>query len=85
MPAVLIGRLAIDQNYQRRGLGGALLADAARRAMQAAPAAFSLIVDAENDAAVNFHRHHGFRAAQPVPPTVPAAGDGCEEIGFRAG
>ncbi|WP_366145499.1 GNAT family N-acetyltransferase [Methylovulum sp.] len=35
MPVVSIGRLAVDQQYQGRGLGKALLADAAMKAITA--------------------------------------------------
>jgi len=33
LPAVRIGRLAVDEKYQRRGLGELLLIDAVRRSM----------------------------------------------------
>ena len=46
MPAVRIGRLAVDRRYQGRGLGKALQADAAMKAMTAASASFALLVDA---------------------------------------
>jgi ribosomal protein S18 acetylase RimI-like enzyme len=67
LPAVRIGRLAVDRAFQGRGLGAALLADAAHRARHADIAAFTLLVDAKNDEAVAFYRHHGFRtlASQP--------------------
>lgn len=64
MPAVRIGRLAVDQRYQGCGLGKALLADAAMKAINAAnaaPASFALLVDAKDDQAMNFYKHHGFR------------------------
>jgi len=38
LPAVRIGRLAVDQKFQGRGFGGALLVDAARRSIQSPPA-----------------------------------------------
>ncbi len=49
VPAVRIGRLAVDQRFQGRGLGAALLADAATRTLKADAAAFTLLVDARND------------------------------------
>lgn len=60
LPAVRIGRLAVDQTFRAKGLGGALLADAIRRTLQAPPAVFTLLVDAKNEDAANFYRHHGF-------------------------
>ncbi|MBI1791164.1 MAG: GNAT family N-acetyltransferase, partial [Acidobacteria bacterium] len=75
IPAARIGRLAVDQQFQGRGLGAALLADAARRTLDAAPAAFALVVDAKNDAAIAFYRHHGFLpfAGQPRTLFLPLA------------
>lgn len=61
LPAVRIGRLAVDQRFQGRGLGAALLADAMHRTLQAAPAAYTLIVDVKNEKAVAFYQRHGFR------------------------
>lgn len=60
LPAALIGRLAVDERFQGRGLGGALLFDASKRAMQAEPAIFALVVDAKGDSAAAFYAHHGF-------------------------
>jgi ribosomal protein S18 acetylase RimI-like enzyme len=61
VPAVRIVRLAVDQRFQGRGLGAALLADAASRTLNADAAAFTLLVDAKNDQAVAFYQHFGFR------------------------
>jgi len=60
VPAVRMGRLAVDQAFQGQGLGGALLADALARAARSEIAAFALVVDAKNEAATAFYRHHGF-------------------------
>lgn len=60
VPVARIGRLAIDQAFQGQTLGGALLADAALRAARPEVAVFALIVDAKDDAAAAFYRHHGF-------------------------
>jgi ribosomal protein S18 acetylase RimI-like enzyme len=60
LPAVRIGRLAVHERFKKRGLGGALLADTARRSMQSPPAVFALVVDAKDDQAVGFYEHHGF-------------------------
>jgi ribosomal protein S18 acetylase RimI-like enzyme len=67
LPAIRIGRLAVDQTFQGRGLGAALLADAASRSMRSDIAAFTLLVDAKNDDAVAFYQHHGFRALASHP------------------
>ena len=70
VPAVRIGRLAIDRGFQGCGLGAALLADAAKRTLEAPPAAFALVVDAKNDRAVAFYEHHGFIAFAGRPRTL---------------
>jgi ribosomal protein S18 acetylase RimI-like enzyme len=70
LPAVRIGRLAVDERFQGRGLGGTLLMDATRRTLQAAPAVYTLLVDAKNDRAVAFYRHHGFRPVAGQPRTL---------------
>jgi GNAT superfamily N-acetyltransferase len=61
LPAALIGRLAVDERFTRRGLGAALIADAAIRASEAAPAIYALAVDAKDEAAASFYRHLGFQ------------------------
>ncbi|WP_058553695.1 GNAT family N-acetyltransferase [Thiohalocapsa sp. ML1] len=60
IPAVRIGRLAVDQDFRGQGLGSALLVDAARRVIESDIAAFALIVDAKDEGAVAFYEHHGF-------------------------
>ena len=60
VPAVRLGRLAVSKNHQKKGLGGALLADAIMRVLQSPIAAFSLIVNAKDKQAVNFYQHFGF-------------------------
>jgi ribosomal protein S18 acetylase RimI-like enzyme len=70
VPAVRIGRLAVDQRFQRRGLGASLLADAAARTWKADVAAFTLLVDAKNDRAVAFYRRFGFRILASRPRTL---------------
>lgn len=61
LPAVLIGRLAIDRRFKGQGLGSALLADAAARSMGSDIAARFLVVDAIDEDAALFYQHHGFR------------------------
>jgi GNAT superfamily N-acetyltransferase len=75
LPAVRFGRLAVDLKFRGHGLGAALLADAVRRALQAPPAVFTLLVDAKNDEVSAFYQHHGFRplASQPRTLFLPLA------------
>jgi GNAT superfamily N-acetyltransferase len=67
VPAVRMGRFAVDQAFQGKGLGGALLADAINRTMRAEIASYALIVDAKNDESDTFYRHYGFIALPDAP------------------
>ncbi len=60
--ATLIGRLAVAQDEQGRGLGSLMLARALRKAWENAAQVGScmVIVDAIDDAAESFYRAHGF-------------------------
>ena len=62
VPAVRMGRLAVDQNFKGQGLGGALLSDALDRAANSEITAYALVVDAKDESAASFYRHHGFIA-----------------------
>jgi ribosomal protein S18 acetylase RimI-like enzyme len=75
VPVARVGRLAVDRSFQGRKLGAALLADAALRALRSEVAVFALVVDAKDDAAVRFYRHHGFDVygGQPRQLIVPLA------------
>lgn len=70
VPAVRMGRLAVDQAFKGIGLGGALLADALDRAARSEIAAYALMVDAKDEAAVAFYLHHGFIALPDSPRTL---------------
>jgi GNAT superfamily N-acetyltransferase len=60
VPAALLGRLAVDRQYQGQGLGGVLLADALTRTAQAEVGVFAMLVDAKDEAAQHFYEHYGF-------------------------
>jgi ribosomal protein S18 acetylase RimI-like enzyme len=60
----------VDHRFRGRGLGSALLVDAARKALNAAPAAFALVVDTKNGQAITFYQHHGFRQLASPPGTL---------------
>ena len=62
VPAVRMGRLAVDQQFRGKGLGAAMLADALERSVKAEIAAYTLVVDAKDEQAAAFYRHHGFLA-----------------------
>ncbi|MEV7218169.1 GNAT family N-acetyltransferase [Kitasatospora cineracea] len=68
IPAILLAKLAVDKTAQGTGLGGALLADALERALDAARnvGARFVVVDAIDTAAASFYRKYGFT---PIPET----------------
>lgn len=66
LPAVLIGRLAIDVNHQGKSLGSALLANAIKQAQSSPIASSVVIVEAKDDTAIAFYRHFGFLSFQSV-------------------
>lgn len=70
VPAVRMGRLAVDQGFKGQGLGAALLADALHRAARSEIAAYALMVDAKDETAAAFYRHHGFIALPNTPMTL---------------
>lgn len=72
VPAVLLGRLAVDRSWQGRGLGGDLLQDAVLRTAAAADAigVRVLIVHALSEGAKSFYERFGFRASPIEPLTL---------------
>lgn len=70
VPAVRMGRLAVQRDFQGQGLGGALLADALERAARSEIAAFSLVLEAKDKSAAAFYRHHGFVPLPDSPMTL---------------
>ena len=60
VPAARLGRLAVDHRYRGVKLGATLLWDALERTRASGVAAYALVVDAKDDAAAAFYRHHGF-------------------------
>lgn len=69
IPSVLLARLALDRRWHGRSLGSELLWDALSRALGAGRqvAARLVVVDAVNDSAAAFYRHHGFIAVPGEP------------------
>jgi len=72
IPAVILGRLAIDKEWHGKGLGGALLHDAVQRAIRASGevSARLLVVHAISPAAEAFYLHHGFTRLPVDIPTL---------------
>jgi GNAT superfamily N-acetyltransferase len=70
VPAVRMGRLAVDLDFKGLGLGGALLADALTRAVNSEIAAYAMVVDAKDKKAAEFYQHHGFIPLPNSPLTL---------------
>ncbi|TAE33171.1 MAG: N-acetyltransferase [Alphaproteobacteria bacterium] len=69
IPVMVLGRLAIDQHYQGKGLGDALLRDAILRVLQAADIAGikAILVHALSERAKQFYEDRSF-IPSPVDP-----------------
>ena len=63
IPVTLLGRLAIDGEYQGKGLGRALLKDAIGKTQKVAEivGVRALLVNAIDESAVQFYLHTGFK------------------------
>lgn len=72
IPMAVLGRLAIDQEWQGRRIGAALLHDAVLRTAQAAEilGIRGLLVHAISDEAKAFYEHHGFMPSPSNPMTL---------------
>lgn len=68
IPAVLLGRLAVDERHRGRRLGAFLLMDALDRVLRASTtlAVHAIVVDARDETAAAFYRKYGF---VPFPAT----------------
>jgi len=75
VPVVLLGRLAVVESRQGKGLGSILLADALQRVVQASQvmAVYAVVVDALNDRAAQFYQQFGFIPfpSQPLKLFLP--------------
>lgn len=69
IPGVRLGRLAVDRQYQGKGLGELLLVDALTRAQRiyAEAGGIGLFVDALDEQAAGYYRNFGFEAAPDNP------------------
>jgi GNAT superfamily N-acetyltransferase len=62
LPGVLLGRLAVDENFQGKKIGVNLLLDALKRSLQISYqiGIVAVVVEAKNETAVAFYKKHGF-------------------------
>jgi GNAT superfamily N-acetyltransferase len=71
IPAVLLGKLALDKRLHSQGLGGQLLFDSYQRVLAATRTVTAryLVVDAIDDKAAGFYEHYGF-ICSPAEPSM---------------
>jgi GNAT superfamily N-acetyltransferase len=62
LPAIMLGRLAVDSGYQGKGYGDLLVADACKRSLGLSKqlASFAVVVDAIDLKVASFYQRHGF-------------------------
>ena len=62
LPAIMLGRLAVDSGHQGNGYGDLLVADALKRSLELSKqlASFAVVVDAIDKGAAIFYQRHGF-------------------------
>ena len=72
IPVMVIGRLAVDRQFQGLGIGSGLLRDAVLRTVQAAGIAGirAILVHSKNEAAKQFYESRGFVSSPVEPLTV---------------
>ncbi len=72
IPVILLGQLAVDTDFQGRGLGSDLLVDAAKRAFAAAEiiGARAIVVQAIDKQATAFYGRFGFRPFSDCEPLM---------------
>jgi GNAT superfamily N-acetyltransferase len=72
IPVMIIGRLAVDRHYQRRGLGAALVRDAVVRTVEAAAIGGirAILLHAISEDAKRFYERCGFSQSPVEPMTL---------------
>ena len=73
VPAVLLGRLAVDREVRGEGLGELLLLDALHRCFTRVAAelgVYAVVAHAKHEAAAAFYRRYGFLALPSAPLTL---------------
>ena len=69
LPAILLGRMAVDSRHQGKGLGGAMLKHFMTKAIEVSEkvGVRLVLVHAKNERAKDFYEHHGF-IESPIDP-----------------
>lgn len=69
LPAILLGRMAVDSRHQGKGLGGAMLKHFMTKAIEVSEivGVRLVLVHAKDEQAMGFYQHHGF-VESPIDP-----------------
>jgi predicted GNAT family N-acyltransferase len=72
VPCTLLGRLAVDRQYQKHGYGRELLFHALNKvvAISAEVASFAVVIDAKNEQVKLFYQKYGFLSLKNKPLRV---------------
>jgi predicted N-acetyltransferase YhbS len=70
LPCYRLGRLAVDIEFQGKGIGADLLLDALLLAANSEIPAYAMIVDAKDESAAEFYRRFGFISLQEKAETL---------------
>jgi predicted N-acetyltransferase YhbS len=85
IPVMIIGRLAVDCNWQGKGIGRGLLRDAVLRTLKAAESAGirAILVHAISEEAKQFYEQYRFTASTLEPLTLMVkVNDGAKSLGL---
>ena len=71
LPAILLGRMAVERGHQGKGLGAAMLKHFMTKAIEVSEivGVRLVLVHAKNEQARDFYRHHGF-VESPIDPLI---------------
>jgi predicted N-acetyltransferase YhbS len=85
IPVAILARLALDNSWHGRGIGGALLNDALNRVVRAAEqvAVRAVVVHAVDENAVGFYGRFGFSALSTAPRTLMVALPALRAAGYE--
>jgi GNAT superfamily N-acetyltransferase len=87
IPVMVIGRLAVDRQWQRQGIGRSLLRDAILRTLQAAEIVGirAILIQAISQEAKQFYEQCGFKASPIDPMTLMVKiSDAAASLGSQA-
>jgi GNAT superfamily N-acetyltransferase len=86
LPAIMLGRLAVDSGQQGKGYGGYLLLDAMKRCLELSDllAAVAIVVDAIDQGAASFYKDYGFIEFPDDPLKLYILMVEIEKLGLRS-